>query len=153
MTERLPSDAECPAGAYALDGLAVVDNGAMCPECGERVAPAMAVPRRAPHPAISRCGMIPGLVVLAFGALGWLLHATRSYLEMMNLMFLSFFPLCGAVLISLCIGVTMRVRSVNRRYRMRILLLSLLIAAAWISSGAAVYASAMARAAAIAASV
>ena len=83
--------------------------------------------------------MIPGLALLTFGCAGWLLYASGSAFAMMELMFFSFIPLIGTALIWLCVSLTIRVRSVDREFRARTLLLSLLIAAAWVIPGAVVY--------------
>ena len=153
MTEPLPSDARCPACGYPLSGLGVTVDGVVCPECGERSTPAMTIPRRLAHPPLWRSGMVPGLALHAFGCAGWLLYASRSPFGMMELMFFSFIPLVGTALIWLCVSLTIRVRSVDRDFRARTLLLSLLIAAAWVIPGAAVYLWALATAAEISASV
>ena len=137
MTERLPSDAECPACAPALGGLEVVDNGIVCPECGERVTPAMTVPRRVPRPPLWKSGTIPGFVLLVYGLTGWL-----AAMDGETLLFW-FLPLCVFALICLCVGVMARVRSVDRRYRARTLVLRLLIAAGWSTPGAMVFVWAM----------
>lgn len=83
--------------------------------------------------------MIPGLALLMIGGAGWLLYFGGLTFGMMELMFFSFIPLFGTVLIWMCVSLTIRVRSVDRDLRIKTFLLSLLIAIAWIIPCAAIY--------------
>jgi hypothetical protein len=97
--------------------------------------------------------MIPGLMLLAAGCAGWLLHTAGAFFGMMELMFFSFIPLVGTALIWVCTSIIARVRSVDRRFRPKTLLLCLLTALAWVVPGTAVYLWAMQAAAMISASI
>ena len=143
----IPDNSRCPKCGYSLFGLNLEENNTLvCPECNTRCTSLDMMPGSQRTRPLWRCGMIPGLLLLVIGSVGWVLYFNHNYMGMMDLMTFWSAPSVLVALVWIVISITVRVRQSDPGTYWRSFCVCLLITMAWVTPGSAVYLMAMQKA-------